>query len=150
MDQFHRRTGRQALEWDAVTERTRRGGEEGPENGPVDHFHRRTGRQALERGNTLVSDRIPAALPSGAGFSEGKHSLRLFRPGFAAPGKQASGLFSARTGRQALGKVRQANLRGGFRRGDVSPICTNFIKNNVEGSFGNNVCQDYVFLLEAD
>ncbi len=29
-------------------------------------------------------------------------SLRICRLGFAAPGKQASGLFSARTGRQAL------------------------------------------------
>ena len=29
-------------------------------------------------------------------------SLQIFRLGFAAPGKQASGLFSARTGRQAL------------------------------------------------
>ena len=47
--------------------------------------------------------------------------------GFAAPGKQAGGLFSARTGRQALGlwlpKGRQANLQGGLRRGDASPPC---------------------------
>ncbi len=45
-------------------------------------------------------------------------SLRLCRPGFAAPGKQHSVLFSARTGRQALDSHRDdRQRRGGSRQG---------------------------------
>ena len=55
------------------------------------------------------------ACPAGAKM----RSLQIFRLGFAAPGKQASGLFSARTGRQALDVVdaRGKSVRG-FRRGE--------------------------------
>ena len=52
----------------------------------------------------LLGEEEPLALPPGPRNPRGAkiHSLRLCRLGFAAPGKQASGLFSARTGRQAL------------------------------------------------
>ena len=51
----------------------------------------------------LLGEEEPLALPPGPRNPRGAkiHSLRLCCLGFAAPGKQASGLFSARTGRQA-------------------------------------------------
>ena len=57
------------------------------------------------RGHTLVNNRTYRLCRYGRGFPSGKHTLRIFRPGFAAPGKQHGVLFSARTGRQALGNL---------------------------------------------
>ena len=54
-------------------------------------------------------------------------TLRICRPGFAAPGKQASGLFSARTGRQALeerarGKSEGESVGWGSKRPEIEPV----------------------------
>ena len=53
-------------------------------------------------------------------------TLRICRPGFAAPGKQASGLFSARTGRQALeGEDTRGKSVGesvGFEGPEIVPV----------------------------